>query len=40
MYYDSISYGQSKKDDRSRCYMVKTSDKADRLSRMLTNIHK
>lgn len=40
MYYDSISYGQSKKDHRSPCYMVETSHKADRLSRMLTNIHK
>ena len=40
MYYDSLSYGQSTKDDRSPCYMVETSDKADRLSRMLTNIHK
>ena len=40
MYYDSINYGQSKKDDRSLCYMVETSDKAARPSRMLINIHK
>ena len=40
IYYDYISYGKSTKDDRSPCYMVETSDKADRLSRMLTNIHK
>ena len=40
MYYDSINYGQSKKDDRSLCYVVETSDKAARPSRMLINIHK
>ena len=36
MYYDSINYRQSKKDDRSPCYMVETSEKAARLSRMST----